>query len=209
MPAVKLDLSEEEEDLIAALDDTYERGKYVRVAPLNIGLSRTNDLDRAKAFAVRADDVFVVTPPKCGTTLMQEVVWLLRNGVDVDLASRVHQFYRVPFLEIGLVNPTAEPYPEGVPVTADNVKRFFPHSFEYSSRLASPRSLKTHLPVSLLPDGLLDKAKVVFVGRNVKDLAVSYWHHHCLSKPALRDKVRVKRRNNIIFPSSRVDFWPL
>lgn len=40
--------------------------------------------------------------------------------------------------------------------------------------MPGPRLIKTHLPLRLLPFG---KAKYVYVGRNPKDLAVSYFHH--------------------------------
>jgi Sulfotransferase domain len=45
--------------------------------------------------------------------------------------------------------------------------------------LPSPRFIKTHLPASLLPDQLWTvKPKIVYVRRNPKDTAVSYFHHH-------------------------------
>ena len=37
-----------------------------------------------------------------------------------------------------------------------------------------PRIIKSHLPLEMLPDGLLDKAKVIWVARNVNDSAVSW-----------------------------------
>ena len=40
----------------------------------------------------------------------------------------------------------------------------------------SPRMIKTHLPISMLPPNLLDVSKVVVVARNVMDVCVSFFH---------------------------------
>ena len=44
----------------------------------------------------------------------------------------------------------------------------------------SPRLIKTHLPPALLPRALREasRPKVVYVARNPKDVAVSYYHMH-------------------------------
>lgn len=47
---------------------------------------------------------------------------------------------------------------------------------EETAKLPSPRFLKTHLPMSLLPPNLLDTTKVVYVARDPRDVAVSYYH---------------------------------
>jgi len=46
--------------------------------------------------------------------------------------------------------------------------------------LASPRVIKSHLPLYLLPPKLVDTCKVVYVARNPKDVIVSFYHHHRL-----------------------------
>ncbi|KAG0714080.1 Sulfotransferase 1C4 [Chionoecetes opilio] len=41
----------------------------------------------------------------------------------------------------------------------------------------SPRSFKTHLPLSLLPPNLLATTKAVYMARNPKDVVLSFLHH--------------------------------
>jgi len=48
---------------------------------------------------LRDDDVWVVTLPKCGTTWMQELSWLLLNNFDFAGALAKDQELRSPFLE--------------------------------------------------------------------------------------------------------------
>lgn len=45
--------------------------------------------------------------------------------------------------------------------------------------LPEPRLIKTHLQINLLPKDLLtSNAKIIYVLRNPKDTAISYYHHH-------------------------------
>lgn len=49
------------------------------------------------------------------------------------------------------------------------------------SKKISPRFVKSHLPKDLLPTQIWEKkAKVIFVVRNPKDVAVSNYHHYKL-----------------------------
>ena len=49
-------------------------------------------------------------------------------------------------------------------------------SIKYVEEARSPRMIRSHLPISMLPPSLLDVCKVVFVARNVKDVCVSFYH---------------------------------
>lgn len=52
------------------------------------------------------------------------------------------------------------------------------NSVEQVENMASPRFIKTHLPVPLLPEQLNGvKPKIVYVARNPKDMCVSYYHY--------------------------------
>ena len=49
-------------------------------------------------------------------------------------------------------------------------------SIGYVENAQSPRMIKTHLPISMLPPNLLNISKVVVVARNVMDVCVSFFH---------------------------------
>ncbi|OXU22108.1 hypothetical protein TSAR_000660 [Trichomalopsis sarcophagae] len=51
-------------------------------------------------------------------------------------------------------------------------------SVETVEKLPSPRYIKTHLPLDLLPRQLLEKKpKMIYIARNPKDMCVSFYHY--------------------------------
>lgn len=115
-----------------------------------------------KNYEVRPDDVWLVTYPKSGTTWCQEMVWLVCNDLDYEKARNVSLSKRFPFIDITALRDL----PAGVDPYADSLT------------MSSPRFIKSHLPVALLPDQLWTvKPKLVYVRRNPKAVAVSYYHH--------------------------------
>ncbi|XP_075166746.1 sulfotransferase 1 [Haematobia irritans] len=118
-------------------------------------------LDRVYNFNVRDDDVYIITSTKCGTTWAQEMTWLIMNDFDFEQAKKIDLTIRSPFLEFNGVVPNV------------------PHdTIDAANALGSPRLLKSHLPAMLIPkDVWVKKAKIIYVFRNPKDAAVSYFHH--------------------------------
>ncbi|XP_001361084.3 sulfotransferase 1E1-like [Drosophila pseudoobscura] len=117
-------------------------------------------LDAVHDLEVRDDDVWVVTLPKCGTTWMQELVWLLINDCNFEAALAKDLELRSPFVEF---NFNAH---------GDDSKVFAVHDVD------SPRVIKSHLPLPLLPAQLWQKRhKVVYVFRNPLDALVSRYYH--------------------------------
>lgn len=57
------------------------------------------DFKRLYEFQVKDNDIYVVTFPKCGTTWMQEIVWLLANNLDFDRAYTENLSNRSIFME--------------------------------------------------------------------------------------------------------------
>ena len=53
-------------------------------------------VNRGLSFKPRSNDVFVVTPPKCGTTWMQQILHQLRSGGDMSFSDISEE---IPFIE--------------------------------------------------------------------------------------------------------------
>uniref|UniRef100_A0A182LYH9 Sulfotransferase domain-containing protein n=1 Tax=Anopheles culicifacies TaxID=139723 RepID=A0A182LYH9_9DIPT len=111
-------------------------------------------------FEVFPDDVWVASYPKSGTTWCQEMVWLICNDLNFEAARAESLRTRFPFLDVSLIHDC-------------DIK-----SFERVQQTARPRFIKTHLPVSMLPKQYWSvKPKTVYIKRNPKSVAVSYFHH--------------------------------
>ena len=108
--------------------------------------------DKLKDFPVRADDIWVVTYPKAGTTWTQQIVKLARNGGHDD---DKNVSISIPWLE------AMEYYPE---IDIND--------------LPTPRAFKSHTPYEMMPCGLPHKTpgRYIYVARNPKDVAVSLYH---------------------------------
>uniref|UniRef100_A0A8B9ZIL5 Sulfotransferase n=1 Tax=Anas platyrhynchos TaxID=8839 RepID=A0A8B9ZIL5_ANAPL len=112
---------------------------------------------QVEAFQARHDDLLIATYPKSGTTWLSEILDMIYHDGDVEKCRRDAIFNRVPFLEM-----KAPKIPSGI---------------ELLEKTPSPRLVKTHLPVQLLPASFQEKGcKMIYVGRNAKDVAVSYYH---------------------------------
>src|SRR5215510_14979533 len=92
-------------------------------------------------------DVFIVTPPKCGTTWMQQMVHGLRTrgSMDFDEVTRV-----VPWIEMA--------HDCGIDI--------------YAPQVAHPRAFKTHSPLDKVPKG----GNYIIVVRDPKDALVSDYY---------------------------------
>ena len=86
---------------------------------------------------------------------MQEIIWQIYNNGET---TSKNIFERVPFLEFSTS-----------PILGE---------FADIAKVPSPRLMKSHLSYSIIPKGSSDgaKCKYIYIARNPKDVAVSYFH---------------------------------
>jgi len=143
--------------------------KYGEVG-FTLGQGKAGLLSEINNMEVGSDDLWIVTYPRSGTTWTQEILWNIRNGVDPELSKKVNIDTKFFFLDMDFFDMK-----DGG--TFNNIE-------DCKKSVDKARNIKTHLPFSLLPAGLTDKAKVVYVARNPKDVVVSYYHHQKLVRSA-------------------------
>ncbi|CAH2073434.1 unnamed protein product, partial [Iphiclides podalirius] len=136
---------------------------------------------------LKSDDIFVASFPRSGTTWTQELVWLLANDLDYTKAAAIPLSARYIFLELSMfmsksLQEELLKHNFGNEEVIKVIKLMGTPGTQLVARKPSPRFIKTHLPMTLLPPTLLDSTKVVYVARDPRDVAVSYFHHSKLFK---------------------------
>ncbi|XP_066904899.1 luciferin sulfotransferase [Halyomorpha halys] len=164
-----------------------ERNGYVQVGPKKwfFPAAYTDHAEKFYSYPIRQEDVWVVTYPRSGTIVMEELVWLIVHDLDFDGQARVSLDERFPFFEYTMLHDEEfnrdlwklNNY-EFEPLR----KLAFWQKPVYEMDLPSPRLVSTHLPYSLLPPALTKKCKSIYIARNPKDVSVSYYHQNRLLK---------------------------
>ncbi|XP_077254649.1 sulfotransferase 1E1 isoform X1 [Temnothorax americanus] len=138
-------------------------------------------------FEARPDDTWILSHPRSGTTVTSELIWLLANNLNFDLARKRLLTERFSFLEFSMFNHP-EVTREFLSMNKENIAKqelcleIAKPGYEVIAKMPSPRFIKSHFPFSMLP-GLLDVGcKVVYVARNPKDVATSWYHLNCAIK---------------------------
>ncbi|XP_019852760.1 PREDICTED: sulfotransferase 1C2A-like [Amphimedon queenslandica] len=116
--------------------------------PLNLGLD-PDWIASIPDFPVSPGDLYVATYPKSGTTWVQQIMSLVQKGGEKE----THLLFDVPWLEF--------------------------MGKDRALALSPPRTLKCHLPYHMMPgrDPANSTGKYIYVARNPKDVAVSFYYH--------------------------------
>uniref|UniRef100_A0A8C2KWE6 Sulfotransferase n=1 Tax=Cyprinus carpio TaxID=7962 RepID=A0A8C2KWE6_CYPCA len=155
------DLQEQHCFNIMEIPDWSSVSKYISSSNIDIVKETPTLINKSKdiSFTTGPDDILIATYPKAGTTWVSYILDLLYFGNDAPERQTSQPIYmRVPFLEscFKVIASGTE--------LADNLT-------------TSPRLIKTHLPVQLVPKSFWEQnSRIVYVARNGKDNAVSYFH---------------------------------
>ncbi|XP_054098720.1 sulfotransferase 1A1 isoform X4 [Callithrix jacchus] len=147
-------------------DGLHQRLEYVKGVPLIKYFAEA--LGPLESFQARPDDLLISTYPKSGTTWVSQILDMIYQNGDLDKCHRAPIFMRVPFLEF-----KAPGVPSGLETLKDT---------------PAPRLLKTHLPLALVPQTLLDQKvknpkreiqKILeFVGRSLPEDTLDFIVQH-------------------------------
>lgn len=167
--------------------------KFISELPLPLSVLRNNEkikpcfeleeillMEERLDFDIQSDDVFVCSLPKCGSSWMQTIVWLLTHGLDYGAIEKVNRTEHMgDFDEIVNGNVAKEIASKLMTNDkslneSDALKMGWNQVFK---ALDTPRVIKAHSPAYFLPTRIWSKgAKVIYVVRNPKDMAVSLYY---------------------------------
>lgn len=183
-------IDEKEKALVRKLLNA-DPSEYVRVGPKKyletanisqLGLELLN-------FQARKDDVWLFGYQRSGTTMTQEMLWLIKNDLDFEGAAKEVLDHRFPVIDNSLFLDGKEIKEIGDRSHVNEEVKIIARKYEKPywqalNEMTGNRFIKAHLPISLSPPSVFEVGcKVVYCARHPKDVLVSLFHILKLFKP--------------------------
>ncbi|XP_072050084.1 sulfotransferase 1B1-like [Amphiura filiformis] len=142
---------------------------------------KASSLDAMKTWQVREDDIFIVTYPKSGTHWIYEIVNLIVNKGEQANFDRSHMATRP---EKTIINGDLRTIQDNTDAVAAS-----PAGYEIMDSWESPRIISTHMHERHMPpDAWTKKAKIIYLGRNPKDVFCSFFEYTLpIMRPEFQD----------------------
>ncbi len=136
-------------------------------------------------FATRKSDVLITTPPKAGTTWMQQILHQLRTGGDES------------FTSIDNVVPWLERHRSGMDLQ---------QVLDYYESIPDPRVFKTHCTAEQTPG--IGTANIILTSRDPRDCCVSFYHPLLNMTDEARLRTNMSARNLLKNLLNDGSIWP-
>ncbi|CAH0556710.1 unnamed protein product [Brassicogethes aeneus] len=165
----------------SGIADYIEIDKLVHIGPKKYvnGNFYEKYKDEIYNFTINENDVWIITTGRSGTTVTQEMVWQICNDMDFEGGFKTPLIERFPYFEYALMFGHRKELllkkSSNDPKECASIETIFTPEWE-KPKVSNQRFYKSHLPISLLPMELTQKAKIVYMARNPKDMAISFYH---------------------------------
>lgn len=161
------------------------------------GTASETDIRRFYHQIPRANDVWLCSPPKCGSMWCQELVWLVKRDLDYTSCRQMltdRWSYRESHLSfdklqrVKLIKDDNNNTLDNNNNNNDNNTLDNNNNTDNTTEIAAKTNqvendsnrgafIKSHMPFSLCPPTLLDTCKTFYIARNPKDICVSFYRH--------------------------------
>ncbi|KAK9881255.1 hypothetical protein WA026_015377 [Henosepilachna vigintioctopunctata] len=148
-------------------------------------------------FEPRKDDVWLIGYPRCGTTLTQEILYLLGTDLNYEKAAAKIMDERFPYIEQIIARTDADDklyqkfLKQGRSPSGPDEEKLIPYHVKLMNT-KEKRFIKSHYGFDFIHPELLEVGcKVVFISRNIKDCLVSITNFPVKEQKEANDAERI------------------